>query len=84
MILSSIKKRIWKTTHKYGVEIPTSIKHAYEVDARNNDHLWRDAIKKEMMNVGVAFELLTIGKKAPLRLKGASGHIVFDVKMDFI
>ena len=36
-----------------------------------------------MTNVGVAFEMLSTGKKAPPGWKGASGHLVFDVKMDF-
>ena len=66
VILSSVKKMIWKTTHKYRVEIPTSIEHAYEIHARNNNYLWRDTIRKEIMNVIVAFELLRTGKKAPL------------------
>ena len=83
VILSSIKKRIRKTTHKYGIEIPTSIEHAYQIDSKNKNHFWRNAIQKEMTNVGVAFEILSTGKKAPPGWKGASGHLVFDVKMDF-
>ena len=32
IILSKIKARIRKTTHKYGVELPTSIEHANRLD----------------------------------------------------
>ena len=32
VILSSVKKRIRKTTYKYGIEIPTSIEHVYNID----------------------------------------------------
>jgi hypothetical protein len=40
IILSKIKARIRKTTHKYGVEIPTSVKHAYRLNRENGDGLW--------------------------------------------
>ena len=36
-----------------------------------------------MTNVGVAFQVLEEGEKAPPGWSKASGHIVFDVKMDF-
>ena len=52
-IIFSIKSRIRKTTHKYGVEIPTSIEHAYKIDEKNKNLFWRDVIKKEMHNVGI-------------------------------
>ena len=35
VILSAVKSRIRKTSHKYGIEIPTSIEHAFEIDDRN-------------------------------------------------
>ena len=34
IVLSSIKTRIRKTTHKYGIEIPTSVEHAYKLDEK--------------------------------------------------
>ena len=34
VILSVLKKRIRKTTHKYGIEIPTSVEHAFELDRK--------------------------------------------------
>ena len=36
-----------------------------------------------MGNVGVAFEILSPNTKAPLGWYKASGHIIFDVNMDF-
>ena len=47
-IVASVNSRIRKTTHKYGIEVPTSISHAYEIDRKNNNTFWRDAIAKEM------------------------------------
>ena len=37
-------------THKYGIEIPTSVENAEHIDWRNGNHFWYDA--KEMANVG--------------------------------
>ena len=37
VIISAVKKRIRKTTHKYGVEVPTSIEHAHKLDRRNGN-----------------------------------------------
>ena len=37
IILSAVKSRIRKTTHKYGIEIPTSVEHAYQIDQKNGN-----------------------------------------------
>ena len=65
VILSVLKKRIRKTTHKYGIEIPTSVEHAFELGRKNGNHLWKDALEIEMYNIGVAFEILEDGKTVP-------------------
>jgi hypothetical protein len=83
IILSKIKARIRQTTHKYGIEIPTSLTHAEEIDRRNSNTFWRDALAKEMTEVGVAFEVLEEGIKAPIGWSKVTGHLVWDVKMDF-
>ena len=83
IILSKMKARIRKTNRKYGIEIPTSIEHANELDRKNNNTMWRDALNKEMTNVGVAFEILSEGKKAPPGWRGVTGHLIWDLKMDF-
>ena len=38
---------------------------------------------KEMYNIGVAFEVLDEGQKAPAGWHQVTGHHVWDVKMDF-
>ena len=82
-IISAMKMRLRKTTHKYGIQIPTSIDHAMEVDRKNGNTMWRDALALEMFNVRVAFEILEEGQPAPLGWKKASRHLIWDVKMDF-
>ena len=82
-IISAMKVRLQRTTHKYGIEIPTSVDHAMEIDRKNGNTMWKDALALEMLNVGVAFKILEEGQMAPPGWNKASGHLIWDVKMDF-
>ena len=82
-ILSVVKARFKKKTHKYGIEIPRDVVHAKELDHINGNTFWMDALKKEMYNVGVAFGILEDGSKAPSGWTKVTGHIFWDMKMDF-
>ena len=79
VIMSAVKSRIRKTTHKYGIEIPTSVKHAFELDEKNGNSMWRDALSKEMHNIGIAFEIMSEGQPAPTGWKKVTGHLVWDL-----
>ena len=83
IILAAVKNRIHKMTHKYGIAIPRDVEHAHEIDSRNGNTMWRDKLKKEMYNVRVAFEILDEGAHAPHGWKRVTGHLVWDVTMDF-
>lgn len=82
-IIKSVNSRVQRKTHKYGIEVPRSFKEAMALDAKNGNDLWRKAYLKEMSQVNVAFEYLARGQRAPEGWKKASGHIIWDVKMDF-
>ena len=83
VILAAVKSRIRKTTHKFGIEIPQSVEHAKQLDQQNGNTLWQDALALEMTNVGIAFEVLEEGQQPPVGWKKQSGHLVWDLKMDF-
>ena len=83
VIVSAVSSRVRKCSHKYGIKIPTSITHAKRIDQKNGNTFWTDAIVKEMKNVGITITILDLGKKALPGWTKASGHLVFDVKMDF-
>ena len=55
VILSAVNTRIRKTSHKYGIEIPTSVEHAYKLDLKNKNNFWRDSIKLEMHKLALKF-----------------------------
>ena len=56
VIISALKSGIRKTTHKYRIEIPTSIEHGNRLNKENGNNFWRDANAIEMHNAGVTFE----------------------------
>ena len=57
--------------------------HAKQIDASNSNRFWKEAFDKEIANVAFAFEILYEVKPAPIAWTKDSGHLVFDVKMDF-
>ncbi len=81
-IISAVNQRYHKRTHKFGFEIPKTIKRAVEIDHENGNSLWQDAIAKEMANVRVAFRILEDGEKVPVGHQEIGVHMVFDVKLD--
>jgi hypothetical protein len=74
-ILSAVKARVRKKTHKYGIEVPISLAHAKELDRINGNSLWMDVLKLEMHYVGVAFEVLADGEGAPQGWKRANSPL---------
>ena len=88
-IISKVKSKYWRTTHKFGIEIPKSAAEAYAIDRRTGTRLWTEAIDKEIRNVRIAFdklegiteEQMRSGKVKP-GYKFITTHIIFDVKMD--
>lgn len=53
------------------------------MDKLNGNDLWAQALKKEMKDVGMAFKILDHGEHVPVGYTEASGHLIWDVKMDF-
>ena len=84
-IVSAVKARVCRTTHKYGIEMPAPrqdiAQNARDLDRKNGNTLWMDSLAKEMGNLNIVFQYLEHGEKAPSGWFKASGHIIFDVKM---
>lgn len=78
-IISKVKTRYWKRTHKYGIELPHSVEEALRIDERTGTTFWRDAIEKEMKNAGLAFDFPEDGFIPP-GWKEIKCHMIFDIK----
>ena len=81
-IIFKVKTRYWKRTHKYGVGIPNSVQEALRIDKETGTTFWQDAIRKEMTNVMVAFQILDNDEPVPIGYQKIDCHIVFDVKLE--
>ena len=73
VIISNVTSRARKTTHKYGIEMPTDIEHAKRLDTKNGNTFWIDAIKKEMHDVGITFEILENNASTPIGCRKIPG-----------
>ncbi len=74
--------RYLKRTHKFGIELPKTIKEALELDKKNDDTFWADAIAKEMKDICVAFKILLDRQSAPIGYQKIPCHVIFDIKME--
>ena len=54
-IVSKLKSRHWKTTHKFGIQAPKPVDEACKIDLETGTDFWTKAISKEMRKVKVAF-----------------------------
>ena len=82
-IITKIKSRSKKKTHKYGIRIHNSVGEAYKIDAENNNSYWTDAIKREMKNNRVAFDILDKDQNVEAGKIFLESYMIFEVKMDF-
>ena len=62
-IVKAVNSRYLKRTHRFGIDIPKTVKRALEINAEVGSNHCRDAIVKEMNAVRVAFDILEEGKK---------------------
>ena len=53
--------------------MPKTVKEAAELDAKNGDTKWMDAI---------SFDILKDGDRAPIGHKQINCHLIYDVKME--
>mgnify|MGYP003321204368 FL=1 len=89
-MIGKIQKKYWRTTHKFGVQLPHSVAEALRIDKETGTDYWAKAIAKERNRVRIAWEArddLDVNKcRAGDQLIGFTEikcHMIFDVKMDF-
>ena len=82
-IISKVKSKYWKRTHKFGVELPHSVEQAIAIDDNTGTTHWKTAIDLEMKNVDCAFQFLDDDEPDPIGYTKIDLQLIFDVKMDF-
>ena len=71
-----------KKTHKFGIEVPSTVAEALELDKKNGDTHWTDVISSELNNVEVAFDVFPDVQNAPIGHQFVKCHMIFDSKME--
>ncbi len=74
--------RYLKRTHKFGIEVPKTVKEALALDRKNGNTLWADAIAKEVQEVCIAFNILPDGHSVPIGYQNIPCHMMFDIKTE--
>ena len=79
--LKSIRR---STVHKYGFEVVQSHAHTMQLDAKNGNNKWKDAVNTELLQLveDEMFEDKGKGAKVPKDYKLIWCHFVFNVKHD--
>jgi hypothetical protein len=70
-------------SYKFRIWVPDRVNEAFEIDKANGNTLWMNAIKKEMDEVWIAFDLKEKGDNLPGGYKKIQLWMIFNVKMDF-
>ncbi len=84
-IISQVCKRTtryFKRTHKFDMKVPKTVKEVLDLDRKNGNTLWADAITKEMKEVHIAFNILPDGHSVPIGYQKIPCHMIFDMKME--
>ena len=80
--IAKIKSKYWLKTHKFGIEIPKSVLQAQQIDAKNGNTLWWDAIYKQKKNMRPAFKVFEGSvEQLPSRFQEIKCHMIFDIKI---
>ena len=61
--------------------MPKTTKEALQIDRENGNHLWEEAINKEMKNVRVAFKEFHGDVEDLKNYKKVTCHLIFDIKL---
>ena len=79
-IISTVNKQCFRFTHKFGIEIPKTVRCTLEIDKENGNTLWRDAIKKEMKNAYMHSRYRR--GEIPKQFQLIECHMTFNAKME--
>ena len=55
-VISKIKGKYWRTTHKFGIRLTKNVKESLEIDSITGTYFWRKAVNREMSKVKVAWK----------------------------
>jgi hypothetical protein len=66
-------------SHKFGIELPKSVKDALAINRPTITTYWKDAIDLEVKNADVSFQELEENEKVPIGYQLIRCHMIFKV-----
>ena len=81
-LVHKLQTRYLKKTHKFGIELPNAVAEDHDLDKKNGNTLWDNAILKEMKNMNIAFDIMPDGECVPNDYKQICCPTIFDVKTE--
>jgi hypothetical protein len=83
IIIAAVTKCYHKRTHKFGIEVPKNWDDCVRLDKENDNTLCQDAVRKEMKNFRIAFNILNVEESVHPTYQDIRCHMIFDVKMEY-
>jgi hypothetical protein len=81
-IIAAFTKRYHKTTHIFGIEVSNSWDDCIILDKENGNILWQDAVRKEIKNAHIVFQIFNGDEAVRPTYQEMLCHMIFDVKME--
>ena len=79
--MAKVKSKYWICTHKFGIRVPKTVEEAKRLDQQNGNHLWWEAICKEMNNVRFSFDIFDSDVNDLNGNQFVECNMIFDIKM---
>ena len=76
-VISKLKGKYWRTTHKFGIRLPEDVKETLEIDIFTGTYFWRKAAKKEMSKFKIAWKAEKIFTPEEFRSQRTNEYISF-------
>jgi hypothetical protein len=67
---------------KFGIEVPTLVDHALNIDKRHCNTFWADTIAMEMKDLHIAFKCLNVGECMLIDYKWIKCNMIIDIKIE--
>jgi hypothetical protein len=78
-----VTKSHHKRNVKFGIEVPRNWADCVQYNKDNNNIFWEDTVKKDMMNVRIAFNIFIGDEAIPPTYQEITCHMIFDVKLEY-
>ena len=53
-IISKVKSKYWRMTHKFGIRFPKTFEEALHIEKDQGKYYWEKALNKDISNVNVS------------------------------